>query len=286
MPPLTADADELSALDEGRAAVDLSAHRKVLVRGGDARRWLHDLLTTNVASLQPGQGRRSLLLDPSGHIRADVQVACDEDGFWLFQAPDQPDHVGAALTPYVLSADVRLDDRTASLSLLALPGPPEGNGFRPSTLGDGRDLLVDASAVLPLPPGRRLVGAGAVEVQRIRLGRARMGADFDRSSIPAEARLESTIDAEKGCFLGQESVARVRALGHPPRTLRHLRADAPIDARSPVLAGGPDAVGVVTSSARSDAGGSVLLASVRWDVDDGRLHTPDGVPLNPVGSLD
>ena len=60
------------------------------------------------------------------------------------------------------------------------------------------------------------VGTDAIEVWRIRRGVARMGSDFDRTSIPAEAGLSSTIDVTKGCFLGQESVARVRNLGHPP----------------------------------------------------------------------
>ena len=70
----------------------------------------------------------------------------------------------------------------------------------------------------------------AVEVWRIRAGRPRMGADFDRTAIPAEAGLEALIDTTKGCFLGQESVARVRNLGHPPRVLRHLQGDGQVDA--------------------------------------------------------
>lgn len=285
MSPLTAPADELAALVEGRAAVDLSGFRKVRILGADARRWLHDLLTTDVASLEPGRARRSLLLDPTGHIRADLQVACDDAGFWLFQAPDQRDHVGATLAPYVLSSDVRLDDDTDDHGLLALPGSPDGDGFRPSMLGDGRDLLVDTGSDRVPLEGRTLVGADAAEVWRIRLGIARMGADFDRASIPAEADLGSTIDAGKGCFLGQESVARVRNLGHPPRVLRHLKADGPVDARSEVFAAGRGKVGIVTSAARSDQGGTVLLASIRWDT-EGTLHTSSGVPLTRVGSSD
>ena len=77
-------------------------------------------------------------------------------------------------------------------------------------LCEGRDLLVDAASEVAPPEDRVPVGADAVEVLRILLGRARMGVDFDRTSIPAEARLEWTIDTRKGCFLGQESVARVR----------------------------------------------------------------------------
>ena len=286
MPPLTAPADDLAALVEGRAAVDLSDVRKVQVRGDDAGRWLHDLLTTDVASLVPGQARRSLLLDPTGHIQADLQIACDDESFWLFQAPDQPDHVGATLAPYVLSSDVRLEDRTDAHGLFALPGSPEGGGFRPSMLGEGRDLLVDAASEVAPPEDRVPVGADAVEVLRILLGRARMGVDFDRTSIPAEARLEWTIDTRKGCFLGQESVARVRNLGHPPTFLRHLRSDAAVERGAPVVVAPRRQVGVVTSAAEADGGGTVLIASVRWEADPARLQTLDEDPLRPVGSVD
>lgn len=294
MPPLTAPADDLRALDEGRAAIDLSDHRVVRVRGGDARGWLHDLVTTDVASLEPGGARRSLLLDPTGHIRADVQVACDDDGFWLFQAPDQPDHIAAMLFPYVLSADVRIEDLSEDRALVALPGPVSNEGAdrghsrgsAPSIVGDGRDLLLPAGPIVA-PPGRVLVDPAAFEVWRIRRGRARMGVDFDRSSIPAEVGLESTIDATKGCFLGQESVARVRNLGHPPRVLRHLRGDGHLERGSTILTIDDGDAGVVTSAAEAEDGeGTVVLASIRWPARESPLRSPDGVALVPVGSSD
>ncbi|HEY7761849.1 MAG TPA: hypothetical protein VIC52_02460 [Actinomycetota bacterium] len=285
MPPLTAPEDELQAIADGRAAVDLGGFRKVRVRGGDARRWLHDLVTTDVASLEPSSSRRTLLLDPTGHIRADVQVACDREGFWLFQAPDQPD-IGRALAPYVLSSDVRLEDLTDERGLIAWIGDADGpDGFRPSCLGPGVDVIGSPDPA-SIPPGRMFVGADAVEVWRIRRGVPRMGVDFDGKTIPAEAGLEETIDREKGCFLGQESVARVRTLGHPPRQLRHLTADGPVDPRSPVLDELEDEIGVVTSAAEHVGGGTVLLASIRWGSDEGPLRTRDGLALVPVGSSD
>jgi len=295
MQPLTAPAGQLAALADGRAAFDLSSFRKVRVTGGDARRWLNDLVATDVASLEPGMARRTLLLDATGHIRADLRVACDEQGFWLFQSPDQAGHVGSALTPYVLSADVHLADVSGGRRLLALPGgadEPGGAGFRPSFLGDGRDLLVDDEEDDDASiSGRALVGPDAVEVWRIRAGIARMGMDFDATSIPAEAGLSSTIDTTKGCFLGQESVARVRNLGHPPRLLVHLESDARVDPGSRLrdrsgVGDMPEDVGVVTSAAERDGGGTVMLASVRWQFRDVALTSSDGAALSAVGSPD
>ena len=263
MPPLTAPADELAALTRGRAAVDLLGYRTVQVTGADARRWLGDLVTTDVASLRPGQARRSLLLDPTGHIRADLQVACADDAFWLFQAPDAGADIGATLARYVLSSDVELHDRSAERHLLALPGPGDAvEGFAPSITGPGVDVLLDGGSALPL--GRTLVGDDAAEVWRIRTGRARLGADFDETSIPAEAALDATIDTAKGCFLGQESVARVRNLGHPPRVLMHLRCDASVEAGAPVVAADGAEAGTVTSAAIDDGGGTIVLASITW----------------------
>jgi folate-binding protein YgfZ len=286
MPPFTAPADELAALSQGRAAVDLHAYRTVHVAGADARRWLHDLVTTDVASLRPGEARRSLLLDPTGHIRADLQVACDDDGFWLFQAPDAGPDVAIALAPYVLSSDVDLDDRSSRRRLMALPGPDRAAGrFSPSCIGPGSDVMLDEPGSAA-PPGRTLVGPDAIEVFRIRTGRARMGVDFDETSIPAEASLDATIDTTKGCFLGQESVARVRNLGHPPRVLLHLRTDAPVDPGSPVVTDDGADAGTVTSAAVEDGGGSIVLASIRWQVRSGPLDTSDGARYVPAGSSD
>ena len=83
------------------------------MHGGDARRWLHDLVTTDVASLDRGRGTSIPAARPDrAHPRRPAGRRADDDGFWLFQAPDQPDHIGDALAPYVLSSDVRLDDLT------------------------------------------------------------------------------------------------------------------------------------------------------------------------------
>ena len=125
----------------------------------------------------------------------------------------------------------------------------------------------------------------AVEVWRIRRGVPRMGADFGQDALPAEAGLDWTIDTAKGCFLGQESVARVRNLGHPRSVLRHVICRSTLEAGSPVLAGGSP-VGEVTSAAIAGDGRTVAIVRLGWDAHDGPWTTPDGALLEPVGSTD
>jgi folate-binding protein YgfZ len=295
MGPLDASNDQLIALEEGRAFADLSMWRKIGVSGRDARDWLNDLVTCDVATLEPFVSRRSLLLSATGRIRADLHVAADEQGFLLLQAPDQPEHVGLLLAPYVLSSDVSLHDSTAELSLFAVPGAAAElvarTGLSPSVLGSGIDLVT--------PMGRATwrvedglvkhdlveVGQAALEVHRIRAGTPRMGTDFGQDALPAEVGLTWAIDMAKGCFLGQESVARVRNLGHPPRVLRHLGASGPLAAGAEVLTAGRG-VGEITSAAASGGGGSVAIARVRWEAEAAALTTADGLELTPVGSMD
>lgn len=274
-----------TALDAGRAFVDRSPWLAVLVTGRDAEGWLHDLVTAGIEGLAPGETRRSLLLTPTGRIRADLHVARLRVGFLLLQDREQPEPVATALAPYVLSSDVSLEDRTGSIALLC--STTEGlelNGaesVRPSVLGVGTDLVGAADRRSDLV--RALRDAGMVEVDedavdawRIRRGDPRFGVDLGTDGLPAEAGLEWTIDLAKGCFLGQESVARVRNLGHPPRVLLRLRADGAVVAGA-AIASGDEEVGRVTSAA-PNADGTDLLALVRWEARESPL-TAGGTPL-------
>jgi tRNA-modifying protein YgfZ len=304
MGPRRAPDHEVEALEQGRAFVDLCASRKVRVRGSDARAWLGDLITSDVASLKPGASQRSLLLTPTGKIRADLAVGMDRVGYLLLQAPDQPDPVDRLLEKYVLSSEVSLSDVTASFSLYAVPGEGNarsvardaadlagGDALAPSVLGPGIDIVPDEgapsrAAVDALVRGGLVeVGAEAVEVWRILRGAVRMGTDFGQDALPAEAGLEGAIDTAKGCFLGQESVARVRNLGHAPSLVRHVVCARAVDAGSPVFAGG-SRVGEVTSAAVAPDGRIVALIHVRWDAKAGPWSTQDGVALGSIGSTD
>jgi tRNA-modifying protein YgfZ len=270
--------------------VELSGLRTVAVRGADARAWLDDLVTTDVEGLGAGQSRRSLLLTPTGRIRADFHVAGMGDGsFLLLQAAEQPEPVDTILSPYVLSSDVEMDDRSARSVVVAVLGgvaAEDGDAglvLAPSVLGLGHDVVLSAGeAARALRERLRARGlievtAGDIETWRVRRGVARMGVDFGPDALPAEAGLEGTIDFTKGCFLGQESVAKVRNLGHPPRVLLHVLSSAAIRPGAAVLADGKT-VGAVTSVAEGN-GAIDAIVRIRWDAASEPLSTEAG-PLS------
>lgn len=277
---------QLEALERGRAFAELRGWRLVTVRGADAREWLHDLVTADVASLEAGVAHRSLVLTPTGRIRADVQVAARRDGFLLLQDGDQPEPVDRILDPYVLSSDVELDDVSGRLGAFAVLGgfaAEDGDAaWTPSPLELGAGLVAATGE-----PARRLraglladglteVFPAALERWRIRRGLPRMGMDFGTDALPAEAGLEAAIDFTKGCFLGQESVAKVRNLGHPPRAILPVRAEGALRVGMPVEADGAT-VGQVTSVADDDL--TLAIVRVRWHVAGSRLGTTSG-PLS------
>ncbi|MGZ4109252.1 MAG: CAF17-like 4Fe-4S cluster assembly/insertion protein YgfZ [Actinomycetota bacterium] len=266
--------DQVDALERGCAFVDRSSWRKLRIAGRGARTWLGDLLTADIASLEPGPAIRSLLLTPTGRIRADVLVAAEaENAFLLVQDVDQPEPIRELLAPYVLSSAVELEDVTERLGLLVLAGdelvaPPR------SALPAERRGLVERGCVE--------LGDAAFELRRVIRGDPRMGVDFEVGALPAETGLDRVIDADKGCFLGQESVAKIRNLGHPPTVLRHLRSAIQVVSGTPVLSASAE-VGRVTSSVPAREGGAIVLARVDWEAVEAELHTDAG-PLMRVAA--
>ena len=251
--------EQVDALDRGVGVLDLDGWTLVDVLGNDAEAWLNDLVNANVATLPIGGSVRSLLLGPTGRIRADVVVHRLPNGFLLLQAPGQPRPIAELLDAYVLSSDVEL-------------GPC---GSTPAV----RPVRVGPWTVSSQPADGVPVNPEAFESWRIRSSLARFPVDLDEDSLPAEAGLDQApvVDRDKGCYLGQESVAKVRNLGHPTRVV------AGVEAREPVTAGqelfgdaGP--VGLLTSVDLL-GGGRLGLARIRWEARDVALTTGADVPL-------
>jgi folate-binding protein YgfZ len=272
------------------AFADLSAWRKLEVTGADAGGWLNDLVTADLAGLRPGRATGSLLLSPTGGVRASFNVGPAGDGWFLLQDPAEPAFVGEVLERYVLSSDVRLADRTAERAAFAAEraafgaDPPDhvaDLSMTPSCLGAGTDLIVPVADAtrrgLALAGLARAASAEDVETARVVRGRPRVGIDVTPSDLPQESGLEDLVAFDKGCYLGQESVAKVRNLGHPRRLLLRVTAEAAVRAGEPVIAGGREA-GAVTSAAEW-AGRWFALVRVPWDRRDEELRTEAGVPL-------
>lgn len=280
----------VDALVAGRAFADLSGWRKVAVSGRDALGWLNDIASADISDLAPGRARRSLLLSPTGRIRAEFTVAVPGGNLLLIQDPAQSMPIEGLLAPYVLSSDVELEDRTDALALFAFPGrsiAPDAPGTAisaPSCTGAGVDLLAlaeDHDLLLgSLSGAYTLAGSAALEAWRIGAGIPRFGVDALEADLPQEGGFAEAVSFDKGCYLGQEAVAKVRNLGHPRRVVVHLAADDAVSPGDAVEAEG-ERVGDVTSATASD-GHWWLLARVRWGSQNGALRTESGVRLTSV----
>lgn len=276
-------------LAAGRSFADLSYWRNIAVTGSDAAGWLNDLVSADLADLRPGGAAQSLLLSPTGRVRADFTVAMQDDAFVLIQDPSQPRPIDELLAPFVLSSDVSLEDRTEELALFAFPGlavAPSASGGEvssPTCLGGGRgvDLITPEDRREPLLQslGESFARAGNEDVEswRIAAGIPRFGVDVFEDDLPQEGGLDEAIAFDKGCYLGQEAIAKVRNLGHPRRLVVPLEAEGAVSPGEPLEANGAD-VGEATSVAET-GGRTLVLARVKWEAREGPLRTGTGVPL-------
>lgn len=270
-------------LRSGGAFVDLSTWRKNEVSGSEALSWLNDLVSADIAGIRPGSAIRSLLLSPTGGVRAEFTVTDLDGDLVLIQDPDHSRSILELLDPYVLSSDVRLIDRTEDLGLFAFPGrsePPEVAGGMvsiPSCVAAGADLIFPAEGhervTAELKERLSQASLDDLEAWRIDAGLPRVGVDVAPEDLPQEGGLEHAVSFDKGCFLGQEAVARARNLGHPRRVVLAIEADVPVAPGDPVHSDGT-VVGAITSAA-----GVQALAKVRWGARDGPLRTAGGFEL-------
>ncbi|HSL10951.1 MAG TPA: hypothetical protein VLA82_06515 [Actinomycetota bacterium] len=282
------DADAL-ARDE--AFVVLHGFTRIDVSGVDAVAWLHDLLTADIASLADHGAVRSFVLTPTGRIRAEVRVIRRPGSVELVERSDEATSIASILAPYVLSSDVTFGEPEA-VALVAVPGATQlphltFASATPSMLGDGLDVVSrvdDVDAVRRALSPRREVSPEAAEALRIRLGIPRWRVDLHPDSFPVGAGVDAAMAFAKGCYLGQEAVARIRNLGHPPTVVRHLTTAADVRVGAAVVA--PGGRGEVTSAAPADEhGGTVVLARVAHGASAAPLALEDGTPLHDAGTI-
>lgn len=250
----------------------------IWVEGPDAVSFLHGLLSNDVASLAPGGSAEALLLDAKGHVQAAIGVHRDgEDAVTLVLDPADGDAVAAALDRYHFSEDLEIlgPEGAWALTVSGIPAPagPAVPGVLPGTLRVVVDDPAAAGAALPggqAPPE-------ALEMARVAAGVARVGVDTGPATLVQEAALEErAVSFSKGCYLGQETVARLQFRGRANRALRGVLLDGPAAPGTPVTAGGREA-GRVTSVARTPDLGVIGLAILRREVAPGDEVEAGGV---------
>jgi tRNA-modifying protein YgfZ len=285
---------EYELLAESVGLVDRPKRALFEVTGGEAGDFLQGQVSNDVEGLAPGQGCYATLLNHKGKIRADLRVLRTGEGFLLDTEPIAHRVVEHMLETYSLGRDVRFRDLTEERSLVSLigpearerldtPPPEEENANVEGELGlyVATDLGVDVICTDPDDVrsvlGVEDVSAETAECLRIESGRPRLGFDMDDTTIPQEAGInDRAVNFEKGCYVGQETVARLHYKGKPNRHLRGLRLSAPAE-RGDALLLGEREVGRLGSTCVSPAIGPIGLALVRREAAPGdTLAVADG----------
>jgi folate-binding protein YgfZ len=267
---------EYRAIRESAAVVDLGFRTLVRANGADRVSFLQGMLTNDVARLEPGRNRAALLLTIQGRVTADVRVADDGDALLLDVDVRARDAMLAALDKLLIADDVELV--AVDAALIDVEGPQaaaiaDGAGARVLRGGElGADGVVvhttpsDAPRVWDalVAAGARPCGMDALEGRRVELGIPRIGLDMDESTLALEVPVDWAISQTKGCYLGQEVVARGTARGHVNRKLVCLTLDGPRPPTGATLVRDGKEVGRLTTVAYSfDRGGFAALGFVR-----------------------
>ena len=279
---------EQRALDGAVGLVDRSNRGVLKITGQDRLSWLHSLTTQHLDGLTAGQSAQALVLRPTGHVEHHLTLSDDGTSVWVHVEPG----TAAALTAFLESMKfmlrVEVADLSADAAVLTVMGPGadvtaglETAGLEgvlgrvsPGPFGIidlivARELLADVAAEL-VRRGAVPAGLWAFEALRIAARVPRFGLDTDHRTIPHEVGwIETAVHLSKGCYRGQETVARVHNLGHPPRRLVFLDLDGSVDRLpahgSPVELDGAT-IGFTGSAARHYELGPIGLGLVKRTV--------------------
>jgi tRNA-modifying protein YgfZ len=282
------------ACTHGAGLVDRSAMGKLLLTGDEAAKFLDGQVSNDIATLEAGHGRYATLLTNKGRMLGDLRVLDTGTGLLLITERTALQALFDQVRRGLIGWQAELHKRTLELALFSLvgpraeeiaaaaglpiPGPDEHDVAGQTVRTDvGLDVLPtaeDAPAV-----GTALLAAGAVgtpeavaEIVRVESGRPRYGVELDETVMPEEAGIvDRAVSFTKGCYVGQETVARLHWKGKPNRHLRGLRLAAPVAPGATVLSTGEDAreVGTIGSAVVSPRAGAIALAILRRSVAPG-----------------
>ncbi len=281
------------ALRQGTAWLDLSARGRIVVRGRDRARLLHNITSNEVKKLAPGGGCYAFLLNPQGRIQADLVLLCFEDHFLIDTEPELREKVYQLIKRYIIADQVELEDVTAQTACIGLEGPGAAamlshfGGPTPEAAFAHQpwDEITVAALTFTGQPGVRLYcpavyepslqrqfetgGASAATPEeartvRIENGRPRYGEEIRDTSLPQETAQMHAVSFNKGCYLGQEIVERIRAQGRVNKTLQRveLEGEELPEAGSKTTIEGAEAE-IMSAVLSPDSGKVVALAYVR-----------------------
>jgi folate-binding protein YgfZ len=276
---------EYERLRETVGLVDRSNRGKFLLTGSEVADFLQGQVTNDVEALEPGSGCYAALLNHKGKLLADMRVLRGGDWFWIDTEELGRAPLAKTLRMYSLGRDVKSEDVTEARSILSLIGPAarealdvappnEEHAFVEGEHGIyvatalGVDVITADDSV-PEALGIEPVSEEAAECLRIESGRPRHGVDMDGDTIPQEAGINHrAVSFTKGCYVGQETVARLHYKGKPNRSLRGLRLTAEAAHGDPIMLGDRQ-VGSIGSTCVSPAHGPIALALVRREAATG-----------------
>ena len=269
---------EQRALEAGTAWADLSHLEIVAIKGEDRLTWLHALTTQHHEQLQPGQWQEALILDPQGHVEYQFLLVDDGDTVFLVLDPGYKQTLIEYLNKmkFMLRVDVR--DASSEFAVLRAPGAMTDLGG-PYALVP-RNELEDMRKVFN--ESATQVGTWALDAMRVAAGRVRIGFETDHKSIPNELGvLNKSVHMAKGCYRGQETVAKIYNLGNPPRRLVFLHLDGSVVTSPPKgtdVMNGEVKVGFLGTVARHHELGTIALAVIKRNTPVDAELTVDGVP--------
>ncbi|MFB6841403.1 YgfZ/GcvT domain-containing protein [Streptomyces sp. NPDC056361] len=270
---------EQRALAGGNGFVDLSHRGVIAVSGDDRLSWLHLLVTQFMTDLPAGRATEALILSANGHIEHALYLVDDGETVWAHVEPGTREELVAYLESMKFFYRVEVADRTDDIAVVHLPAgsvaeAPEGVVVRETA--HGRDLFLPRADLESFAASHGpAAGILAYEALRVEDHRPRLGFETDHRTIPHEVGLiGSAVHLQKGCYRGQETVARVQNLGKPPRRLVFLHLDGsevllPAHGTPVRLAADGEEgrqLGFVTTAVRHHELGPIALALVKRNV--------------------
>jgi folate-binding protein YgfZ len=265
---------EQRAIAAGTAWADLSHLEIVAIKGVDRLRWLHDLTTQHLETFSGGWSN-ALILDHLGHIEHQILIFDDGETSWLIVDVDRAAPLIEYLNKMRFTMRVEVRDASSEKSLIRIPGTTDDLG--------GPFQLVDRGAIPDFSDNPELtkVGVWALEAERVEAMRPRLGLETDHKSIPNEVGLlNKSVHLNKGCYRGQETVAKVNNLGQPPRKLVLLHLDGSeidLPATGADVERGGIKVGFIGTVVRHHELGNIALAVVKRNVEGDTALTVGGI---------